>query len=41
MCTEFWWADLRKGYQLDDPGVGGRKVINLSFRSGVGSHGLD
>jgi hypothetical protein len=39
--TEFWWGDLRKGDQLDVPGVDGRHVKNLSFRSGRGSHGLD
>jgi hypothetical protein len=33
---EFWLGNLRKGDQLDDPGVDGRNVINLSFRSGVG-----
>ena len=41
MHTEFWWGDLRKGDQLGDPGVDGMNVINLSFRTGVGNHGLD
>ena len=39
MYTCFWWANLREGEHLEDPGVYGRIILRLIFRKWVG--GMD
>jgi hypothetical protein len=34
--TGFWWADLKEGDHLGDPGVDGRRVVKWIFKSGTG-----
>jgi hypothetical protein len=24
--TEFWWGNVKEGYQVEDPGVDGKKI---------------
>jgi hypothetical protein len=30
--TEFWWGNLPESYQLGDPGVDGRIILELIFK---------
>jgi hypothetical protein len=34
--TGFWWADLREGEHLGDPGVDGRIILKWIFKKSVG-----
>jgi hypothetical protein len=31
--TGFWWRNLRERDHLEDPGVGGRKILRQTFRT--------
>jgi hypothetical protein len=37
--TVFWWADLREGELLEDPGIGGRIILKWVFKKWDG--GMD
>ena len=37
----FWWGNLRKSDDLEDPGVDGRLMFTWFFRKWDGRHGLD
>ena len=38
--TGIWWGALRGRYHLEDLGIGGRILLNVSSRSGMGG-GMD
>jgi len=39
--TGFWWGNLRERDHLEDPGLDGRIIYNVSSGSGMWGHGLD
>ena len=41
MYTGFWWGDLRIGYHLEEPRLGGRIILRLIFKKLNGEHGLN
>jgi hypothetical protein len=40
-CIVFWWADLRQGYHLEDPGADGRDNIKMDIGEVGCGCGLD
>jgi hypothetical protein len=42
VCAAFWWGNLRKRDNWEDPGVDGRIIFRWMFRKwDVGANGMD
>ena len=37
----FWWGNLRERDHLEDPGIGGRRILKWIFKNWDGGYGPD